>query len=217
MSTATRPMVTLGDVLTRLHYIPADRIRLTPTPGTATVADAIEFAHRLNIACEMYDGVIVEKPMGYFESWIGMILGAKIMTYLEGNDLGILTGEKAPLWVAPDQMREPDLAFFAWSKFPGRVLPRNPILDHVPDLAIEILSGSNTVGEMERKRREYFAGGATLVWEIDPADRTARVYTSVDQFTELRDGDCLDGGTVLPGFSVSLAELFERAGRPPES
>jgi Uma2 family endonuclease len=105
------------------------------------------------------------------------------------------------------------LAFFAWDKFPNRVLPRDPILDHVPDLAIEVLSKSNTPREMRRKRREYFDAGARLVWEVNPVKRTVRVYTAFNQSTTLREGDMLDGGDVLPGFTLSLATLFRRAGR----
>jgi Uma2 family endonuclease len=60
----------------------------------------------------------------------------------------------------------------------GRELPADPIFSVVPDLAVEILSPSNTVREMERKLREYFTAGTRLVWIVDPATSTARVYTS---------------------------------------
>jgi Uma2 family endonuclease len=141
------------------------------------------------------------------------ILGYFLESYLGANDLGIGVGADGPLNVDPNQMRYPDLAFFAWDKFPNRVLPRNPILDHVPDLAVEVLRKSNTRREMARKRQEYFAGGARLVWEIEPKARWVRVYTAADQFTELRDGDTLDGGAVLPGFTLAVTTLFDRAGR----
>ena len=76
-----------------------------------------------------------------------------------------------------------------------------------PDLAIEVLSKSNTPAEMERKRREYFASGARLVWAIDPRSRKATVYTSPDHGTDVTD--TLDGPDILPGFSLSLPWLFE--------
>jgi Uma2 family endonuclease len=66
---------------------------------------------------------------------------------------------------------------------------------------------------MERKRREYFQGSARLVWEIDPDTHSARVYTSPDQFQEIGPDGSLDGGDVLPGFTLSLSRLFARAGR----
>ena len=64
----------------------------------------------------------------------------------------------------------------------NRRRPTDPIPVLVPDLAIEVLSTSNTIGEMARKRDKYFRAGVRLVWEIDPRARTVRVYTSIDQF-----------------------------------
>jgi Uma2 family endonuclease len=87
-------------------------------------------------------------------------------------------------------------------------VPEAPIPDLVPNPAVEVLSESNTAPEMERKVGEYFANGVELVWLIDPADRTVRVYRSPSDVTELGPTDTLDGGAVLPGFSLSLAELF---------
>jgi Uma2 family endonuclease len=112
----------------------------------------------------------------------------------------------------PGQVRLPDVCFFAWEKFPNRLLPRGAILDRRPDLAVEILSPSNTRAEMARKRREYFAGGARLIWEVNPETRRVRVYTDADTFTELGEEETLDGGPVLPGFSLPIRRWFERAG-----
>jgi Uma2 family endonuclease len=61
---------------------------------------------------------------------------------------------------------------------------------------------------MLRKREEYFRAGTILVWEIHPTRRTASVYTSPRQFTRIPEGGVLDGGDVLPGFQLSLSELF---------
>jgi Uma2 family endonuclease len=61
---------------------------------------------------------------------------------------------------------------------------------------------------MERKLRDYFAAGARLVWLVDPAARTVAVYTAPDQSTSLREDQTLDGGPVLPGFTLPLRDLF---------
>jgi Uma2 family endonuclease len=206
-------MRTMAELVAHLGDIPPERIRFRPEPGTATAQDALTVARTQGKLCEVIDGVLVEKPMGYYESWVALILSQALLNYLDQHDLGILTGMDGPLFVEEGQMRYPDLAFFVWDKFPGRLLPRNPILDHVPDLAVEVLSKSNTVKEMRRKRREYFAGGARLVWELNPRKRTIRVYTSFRQSTLLHEGDTLDGGDVLPGFTLSLTTFFNRAGR----
>ena len=64
---------------------------------------------------------------------------------------------------------------------------------------------------MMRKLGEYFAAGVRLVWMVDPRQRTARVYATVDQSVLIKEGRSLDGGTVLPGFVLPLNELFANA------
>jgi Uma2 family endonuclease len=77
-----------------------------------------------------------------------------------------------------------------------------------PSIAVEVLSESNTRGEMERKRREYFKAGVEVVWIVDPESRTVDVYTTLQEFITLTEKDKLDGGAVLPGFTLSLRDLF---------
>ena len=79
-------------------------------------------------------------------------------------------------------MRVPDVCFISWDRFPNRELPAEPIPDLAPDLAIEVLSASNTAGEMQRKLHDYFTAGVRLVWYIDPQTRSAKSYTAEDQF-----------------------------------
>src|SRR5204862_3400091 len=122
-------------------------------------------------------------------------------------------GEAGLMRVAPGQIRVSDVAFYSWEHFPHGLLPRGQILDLVPDLAVEILSPTNTRKEMARKRREYFAGGAKLVWEVYPEKRLVHVFTSPREKTTVDEDGTLDGGTVLPGFSLSVREWFDRAGR----
>jgi hypothetical protein len=66
---------------------------------------------------------------------------------------------------------------------------------------------------MLRKRGEYFTGGATLVWEVYPDEKIVKVFTAAEDFTAIDEAGTLDGGTVLPEFSVSVKEWFERAGQ----
>jgi Uma2 family endonuclease len=158
----------------------------------------------------------VEKAMGYYESRLAVVLIGFLEAYLVEHDLGIVLGADGLVRMEPGQVRLPDVCFFAWEKFPNRQLPRAAILDRRPDLAVEILSPSNTRAEMARKRREYFAGGARLVWEVDPEARRVRVYTDAETFTELGEDGTLDGGPVLPGFALPVRRWFERAGERAE-
>lgn len=113
-------------------------------------------------------------------------------------------------------VRVPDVSFTNWDRLPGRHVPMAPVPEVVPDLAVEVLSEGNTRGEMERKLKEYFLSDVTLVWFLDPRKRTVQVYTSPDDMIELAETDTLDGGDVLPGFSVPVARLFADLGGAPK-
>jgi hypothetical protein len=65
---------------------------------------------------------------------------------------------------------------------------------------------------MQRKLVEYFEAGARLAWYVAPAERIVRVYTNPTESRLQREEDTLDGGSVLPGFRLSIREWFERAG-----
>jgi len=204
---------TIADLLKRLGNIPPERVWFRPLPGTATEQDVIEIEGRENRLCELVDGVLVEKTVGYYESRVAMLIGHFIELFLMRHDLGIVLGPDGTLRLTPGLVRIPDVSFLSWNKFPNRELPAEPIPDLVPDLAVEVLSEGNTAEEMRRKLREYFKVGVRLVWLIDPATRTAEVYTSPRKKTAISAAESLDGGTVLPGFRLSLLELFKRAGR----
>jgi Uma2 family endonuclease len=216
MATASTPPPTyrtFADVLARLGDIPLERIRLTPTPGTATEEDAFQSKERFGRLCELVDGTLVEKPVGYYEPFVASEMGFALRTFLQQHDLGFILGADGMIRVEPKQIREPDVSFFSWDHFPNRRLPPGAALDITPDLAVEVLSPSNTKKEMDRKRREYFLGGTRLVWEIDPDKRTVRVYTAPDESTLLRETRTLDGGSVLPGFRLPIKDLFTRPGQ----
>ena len=78
---------------------------------------------------------------------------------------------------------------------------------------MEVISISNTPGEMERKLRDYFKAGVKLVWYIYPKKKQVAVYTGVEECTWLKAGDTLTGEPVLPGFSVPVTQLFAKPGR----
>jgi Uma2 family endonuclease len=205
---------TVADLIHHLGDIPPNRILWDPRPGTATEADVVRHVDGDNKRLvELVDGTLVEKAMGQYESRVSFVICSILDTYLQGNDLGIGYGADATLRILPRQVRLPDVSFVSWTKLPNRELPAESIAALVPDLAIEVLSESNTRREMERKRQDYFTAGVQLVWQIDPDTRTAEVFNGPETFTSIGPDGELDGADVLPGFRLSLARLFERAGR----
>jgi Uma2 family endonuclease len=199
-----------AELVKRLGNIPLYRICLKPPPGTATERDLRAAMRRSDRLYELVDGTLVEKAMGLTESMIAGQILIDIGVFARQHDLGIPAGEAGTVKLLKGLVRIPDVAFFCWDKLPGRVLPSKPIPDLVPDLAVEVLSEGNTPAEMQRKLREYFLAGVRLVWMIDPASRQADVFTSPDvPSATLGEKQALDGGDVLPGFKLPLAELFE--------
>jgi Uma2 family endonuclease len=83
------------------------------------------------------------------------------------------------------------------------------------DLAVEVLSESNTKAEMDRKVREYFDGGSKRVWLVDHEKRTVRVFSGPDRWVVLTENETLEGEDVLPGFALPLRDLFAVLDRAP--
>lgn len=204
----------LAELLARLGDIPPERIRFNPPPGTATVDDVLEIEAREGLLCELVDGVLVEKPMGFTESRIAVLLATALTNFAEQHDLGIVTGESGMIRMPANLVRIPDVAYFRWSRFPSRTLPQEGAPEVTPDLAVEVLSKSNTAREMERKLGEYFAVGTKLVWFIDPLRRTATVYASPTKSKIIDASGALDGGKILLGFKMPLATLFKDMSPP---
>ena len=208
-----RRELTLAELNDLFGPMPAHRIRNTPSPGTATVRDYLDVQETADRLYELIDGVLVEKTMGFYESRLAFVLAYLIESFLQDNNLGIVVGESAATRLLPEQVRIPDVAFISWDRLPERKIPREPLPSLVPDLAVEVLSKSNTKQEMDRKLKDYFQSGVRLVWYLDPPTQTAKVYTSPEESRSVDKNGTLDGGDVLPGFSLSMQEWFARADR----
>lgn len=212
--TARPPVIkNLAELLDRLGGVPLDRVRFNPPPGTATVEDVIKIETHEDRLCELVDGVLVEKPMGFTESRIAVLLVTALTNFVEKRDLGIVTGESGMIRVPANLVRMPDVAFFAWRHFPNRELPDESAPEIAPDLAVEVLSKSNTAREMARKLSEYFSAGVRLVWFVDPPTRSVTVYSSPNRSKILSAHQSLSGGKVLPGFKLPIANLFKNIAR----
>lgn len=202
---------TVADLLHALGDIAPERVRTVPPPGTATEADLLRAGKPI---CELIDGTLVEKEMGSLESMLGMRLGRLIGNFVDAHKLGVLTGEAGFIKFKKGNIRAPDVTFIPWSSLPANGFPKEAFWKVAPGLIVEVLSPGNTDAEIERKLREFFGAKCQLAWVIDPATKTAKVYTSATAFTQLKETDTLDGGSVLPGFALALQDLFAVPERP---
>lgn len=161
--------------------------------------------HRL----ELVRGRVVRESLAGFEHGR---MAARIAHYLEeyvkGRRLGIVCGAETGFLLStePATVRGPDAAFVRADRVPAeRVRGYFP---GAPDLAAEILSPSSTAGEVRAKVRDYLEAGTRVVWVVDPEARTVAVHRARSGARILGESDELDGGDVLPGFRLPLAQLF---------
>jgi Uma2 family endonuclease len=193
-----------------LGDVPLERIIFDPWPGTATEDDLLRLVERDKRLCELIDGTLVEKPAGMVEAVIALNLAIELGGFVKRSRLGIVSGADSTLRMASSRVRLPDFAFFSYARLPGGVLPKEAIPTLAPDLAVEVLSESNTPTEMDQKLREYFQSGTRLVWIVDPAPRTVAIYHAPGKPSRvLGESDSLEGEHVVPGFAMLVADLFQ--------
>ena len=186
--------------------VPADRVVLSPKPGTATEADCA----RCERPTELIGGTLVEKPADNFVSRVGFQIAFAIQTSADAAGVDVrLSGPDGSFRTAGGNLRLPSVGVTRAERIRGDVTAAVP--DWVPDLAVEVLSLSNTPKEMAEKRAEFFAAGVAEVWEVDPRGRTARVFRDGGLVRTLAENDALEGGEILPGFSAALGETIDAA------
>jgi Uma2 family endonuclease len=200
---------TFAEFHARLGGIPTNRVWMSPAPGTATETDLFAAwttpPHRRP---ELADGTLVEK-LG--SVWSGVIVGSlceHVGRFVDEHELGVCLMGTIPFRLRPDLIRVPSFSFTPWERFPNDEIPDEEIASCVPALVVEIPNATNTAAEIERKVREYLAAGCKLAWVIDPRTKSAKVYASAKKFRKVDETDTLDGGKVLPGFKLALADLF---------
>jgi len=206
---------TAADLVERFGAIPLYRVlRHAPALGAATEADVIEIHDREGRLYELVDGVLMEKTVGTYESYLAGMLIHLLWGFVREKNLGIVLGADGMVRLAPGLVRIPDVSFISWERLPGRKVPREPIADLSPDLAVEVISKGNTREEMERKLADYFAAQVRRVWYIHHTPRReVQVYTSPETCTVLNEQQTLDGGDVLPGFTLALKGFFAEPGQ----
>lgn len=133
---------------------------------------------------------------------------ALLRIYVRPGKLGRVLGAETAFRLRrdPDVVRCPDVAFVSAARLTAGI-PRG-VFEGAPDLAVEVLSPSNTPSQIQRKVVDYLQYGARAIWVVDPDTRSIVVHTphAIPRWHE--GDDVLDGGDVLPGFSVVTSAVF---------
>lgn len=205
----------VADVLADLGGIPAKRLYCGNAEPVGI--DALKKAHGRGDLCELVDGFLVERAMGYRESLIAMMIGRFLIEFVSARKLGVVSGPDGFFQLSPTLVRGPDVAFTSWNRFPDRKVPTEAYPTIVPNLVVEVVSEGNTRTEMTNKRREYFGRGVQLIWMVDPDERSVAVWRSMVDYRVLGETESLDGENVIPGLSIPLHEVFGVLNGPDES
>jgi Uma2 family endonuclease len=160
---------------------------------------------------ELQAGLLISEPRpGFRHGRIVATLTELLVTHVRQRRLGVVLAGDPGFILArrPDTMRGPDVAFVSRERF-ERNGDTVKAFTGAPDLAVEVLSPSNTPPAMHAKVADYLAAGTRRVWVVDPEARTVTVYASLLWPRRLGEDDTLDGDDVIPGFHARVGEIFE--------
>jgi Uma2 family endonuclease len=159
---------------------------------------------------ELIDGELVPvSPASWRSNTTTHRIGRLVGNYVDDHDLGVVTSAEGGFVLFPDRetLLAPDVGFVRKNRVPPEEEhDRFPRL--APDLAVEVPSPSDRMASALGKVSLYLQAGVEIVWLVDPAKRTIIVFTGDDNPVTLGEEDTLDGGNVLPGFSIRVADLL---------
>ncbi|MEA2515985.1 MAG: hypothetical protein QOF01_4304 [Thermomicrobiales bacterium] len=164
---------------------------------------------------ELWEGELRKVPgAGSKASGLAHWIGYLLSFFVVPRDLGHVTGADGSFVLRrdPDVVVVPDVAFTKWENVPGGEVP-DSYFPGRPDLAVEVKSPSDRRRDIDEKVRLYRDAGVPLVWWVLPEDRSVEVYRDGQLAATLHEGDALDGGDVLPGFSLPVVDIFRRSQR----
>jgi Uma2 family endonuclease len=159
--------------------------------------------------CELVRGELIRMtPAGYEHGAIVVNMTLALGNFVTRAKLGRVSGAETGFHIAhdPDTVRAPDVAFVANERLPSP-LPKGFFVGP-PDLAVEVVSPDDRPSEVAVKIQNWLDAGCRVVWLVDPRRQTVEVHQHSGQAKVLRLSDTLSGESLLPGFSLAVAEIF---------
>lgn len=149
-------------------------------------------------------------PPGHVHGRVAMKFGWRLAQHVETNNLGNVYAAETGFLLEqePDTVRAPDCAFVSSERL-AKFGETEGYLPGAPDLAVEVISPSDTYAEVEEKALDWLAGGSSAVVVLNPRKRTVTVYRSVTNITILDDEAILDLSDVVTNFKIPVKALFD--------
>ena len=148
-------------------------------------------------------------PAGWEHGIVGSRLHGRLAHHVQQKSLGAVFAAETGFLLArdPDTVRAPDIAFVRKDHLPATG-PEEAFWPGAPDLAVEIVSPGDTVGEIDEKAKAWLSAGTDMVWVVNPRWRTVTVYRSTTDIRTLTENDELTGQETVPGFRCRVADIF---------
>lgn len=129
--------------------------------------------------------------------------------YVVINGLGAVYAAETGFKISsdPDTVRAPDVAFVSQAKL-DEIGEMEGFLPCAPDLVVEVISPSDSFSEVEDKVFDWLAAGSKMVVVVKASKRSVTVYRSATDVIVLKENDILDGGDVVPGWSMAIKDIF---------
>ena len=175
------------------------------TKTLLTVEEFLRLPEPFDTSHELVEGeLITVSPTMPEHNDVRDTLLVALRNFLAGKGLGRVWSEQA-FHLFGDTVRIPDIAFVR----AGRSIDPRRLPEGAPDLAIEVISPTNTPREIDQRVSDFFAAGSTRVWLVYPEHREVYVH-GLSGVVRRRGDDLLEDPELLPGFSVKVSSLFEQ-------
>ncbi len=159
---------------------------------------------------ELINGELVMSPKNnWLHGEICMRLSTALKNFADLRRLGAVWDSSTGFWMENLNCRAPDISFVCKERLRGLKRREAKFFQGAPDLAVEVLSPSNTRREVDERLSDYFSSGAQLAWVIDPERELVEICHSPTERRLLGPGGMLDGELLLPGFQYPVADLFK--------
>lgn len=158
---------------------------------------------------ELLGGALTMSPTGFRHGYIALRLASTLMAFALKRRVGAVVDSSTGFRMKNGDCLSPDVSFVRKERLKRLKQASVKFFQGAPDLAVEVVSPGESHRKLKQKLSQYFANGTSMVWVVNPKDRTVSVHVSPQNSSILREGQQLEGGSLLPGFSFSIQDLFD--------